>query len=158
MNFGRILDEFWPNLEVKNHALFCGCKWGEIRVVQDIALWVQSPRKIRPNGAPNSHYLLVEFLPFYSSLSDASSKITGNGYFSPFLLSCEDWFRPLALRSNNAIKIAVTGESATVISFISDDADISEAFDSVIEVLSRTYPSESVRRILTDKSSSAGEK
>lgn len=44
--------------------------------------------------------------------------------------------------------MAVTGESATVISFISDDADIGEAFDSVIEVLSRTCPSESVRRIL----------
>ena len=54
--------------------------------------------------------------------------------------------------------MAVTGESATVISFISDDADISEAFDSVIEVLSRTYPSESVRRILAEKSSSTGEK
>ena len=92
------------------------------------------------------------------SLSEASSKITGNGYFSPFFLSCEDWSHPIALRSNNAIKIAVTGESATVISFISDDDDISEAFDSVIEVLSRTYPSESVRRILAEKSSSTGEK
>ena len=57
LNFGRILDEFWPNLEVKNHALFCRYKWGEIRVVQDVSLWVQSPRKIRPNRAPDSHYL-----------------------------------------------------------------------------------------------------
>ena len=54
--------------------------------------------------------------------------------------------------------MAVTDESATVMSFISDDTDISKAFDSVIEVLSRTYPSESVRRILTEKSFSAGEK
>ena len=83
---------------------FCGYKWGEIRVVQDVSLWVQSPRKIRPNGAPDSHYLQVELLPCYSSLSDASFRIIRNGYFSPFFLSCEDWSHPIALRSNNATK------------------------------------------------------
>ena len=69
LNFGRILDEFWPNLEVKNHALFCGCKWGEIRVVTRCVFVGTKPAKNSPQLS--SRFILslgrifaLLFLPF----------------------------------------------------------------------------------------------
>lgn len=67
-------------------------------------------------------------------------------------------YYPALFAGKKDMKIAITDKNITVTSIIPDDADVSEAFDSIIEVLSRIYPRESVMRILAEKSSLAGER